>query len=164
MLDGAQLVMDLEDVVVCQWGNVLLRVGTRTPQEEHIELLHETFERMLDTYPRVGLLAYLPDGAPLPDGAARLRAVSMLRSLGPRLGGMVVVAQGTGFWASAARSVITGLTLMARVAFPVKVTSSAADGCEWLGARFEPGVDAEALLRLTEQLGARLVRPTAEAS
>lgn len=48
------------------------------------------------------------------------------------------------------------MTLMARGAL--------AGGGERLGARFEPGLDAEALLPLTVQLQARLARPTAEAS
>lgn len=145
--------MALNDLVVLRWGSVLIRVGTRTPDVEYIELLHRTFDKMLKVHPSVGWLTWLPEDAGLPEEPTRLRSVTMLRALGTRLGGVVVVATGKGFHGSVTRSVITGMTLTAGSSFPLKITEQLREGCLWLGEQMVPEVDGEQLFTLATSLG-----------
>ncbi len=149
-------ILESPGVIIQRSHNVLFRVGITVPDAEHVGILHSTLEQMLETHEKVGMLAWLPQGAAVPDGSGRSRAITMLRALGPRLGGVLVISAGTGFWASATRSVLTGLTLMARVALPVKVATDPVDGCTWLGRRLEPTMDGQTLLETSNALVARL--------
>ncbi|MBL4688843.1 MAG: hypothetical protein JKY37_29910 [Nannocystaceae bacterium] len=139
MDEDSSLLVDAEDLAIYRWRNVLLRFGPRAPDVEQVELFHSTLEDMLESHKRVGLLAWLPREAQLPDRPTRARASKMLRSLTPRLAGLAVVVDSPGVWASAVHRIINGLTVFAPVA--VKITTRSDDASMWLSDRLKLGHD-----------------------
>lgn len=139
MDEDSSLLVDADDLAIYRWRNVLLRLGHRAPDVQQVELFHSTLQDMLKSHKRVGLLAWLPREARLPDRPTRARAGKMLRSLSPRLAGLAVVVDSPGLWASAVHRIITGLSLFAPI--PVKITTDCDDASMWLSDRLKLGHD-----------------------
>lgn len=98
----------------------------------------------------VGLLIVVEAQAQPPEGEAR----RMLTEVGTRLQhgvGCAFVSEARGFGAAAMRGVLTGMVLIARPAFPLRVFPSVDPALPWLQARsasFEPEAIARTVLAL----------------
>jgi len=102
--------------------------------------------------PQTALLMVLREGTKMPEMGARKTAASMIEAIGERFCGMHVVLRGSGFWASALRSAITGLAMLV----PKKKDSARAyseirEAADELAKQI-PGLSAAALTEAVEQL------------
>ncbi len=142
-----------DEFVIGTFHNVLLRVGRGTADAEHMAEIHRHANDLRAQHPEgIGFLLWLFEGAPIPDGAGRARAVMMFKDIGDDLRSMAAVIEGGGFFASAARSVLTGFVLMARTRFPLKIVSTYGDGIDWMTERLDPPVTAETLRQAVDGL------------
>jgi hypothetical protein len=80
-------------------------------------------------------LMRIGEGSHAPTGPARDDAAAMFDSLRGQLRVMAVVMQGSGFVASAKRSVLTWLTSRILGETPVKVVNQPPEACDWLVAK-----------------------------
>jgi hypothetical protein len=121
-LDSWQLVVAHPDYALAHWRQVFLVLWRRETTMEgarHLETACTAFAR---TQPGgIGLLTIVESGAPLPPAAARDAIAAFLASGSAFIKCSAVVFEGSGFRAAAVRSVVTGLTLMAKQAYPHKV-------------------------------------------
>jgi len=90
----------------------------------------------------VAAVLILREGARPPDDAKRKEFAKILRA--PSMKGLAVVVLGGGFWAAAARSVVTFFVVTARL--PVKLFTDGDSARAWLHEQLGPdAVDRRAL-------------------
>ena len=115
-------------------GNVLIVAFDQVPTPESVADTASAGRRLLAQYSRGGYLhfANASFAQPPPDDQTRRAYIAMMREFGPRLEAASVIVDGTGVTAAVVRSVITGLVLIGRPSFPVKVFDATAMACAWL--------------------------------
>lgn len=139
--------------MLATWRNVLLNVGKGNPSEEFMAQVQQHAEDLLSQYPDgIAMMLLVYDGGGVPGGQGRGRATQMLREIGPRLQALAAVIEGAGFWASAARSVLTGLALMSRTRFPLRSFAGTNEAARWLVKHIRPAVPLEELLAALREL------------
>jgi hypothetical protein len=119
-----KLVTKEEDYALAHWQQVFAVLWRRETTVEGARDLARSCSAFAATQPRgIGLLTIVESGAPLPASAARNEIAEFLASGSRFIKCSAVVFEGSGFRAAAVRSVVTGLTLMAKQAYPHKVCS-----------------------------------------
>lgn len=78
-----------------------------------------------------GLVTIVEEGAPLPKPEARERIAKFLGDSSDTLVVSAVIFEGSGFRSAAVRGVVTGLTLVARQAYPHRVFGTLDGGAQW---------------------------------
>ena len=126
-----------DDMVVATWRDVVMWVGSGEANEQEIGRLHDTLNSITPTGGKMGLLLWLPHRAAAPTGPGRARAARLFRDVGPNLTAFAVITEGGGFWASAIRSIITGLNLATRNSFAFKAFPSLDLAAPWLMEKLE---------------------------
>jgi len=79
-------------------------------------------------------LTIIPFGASLPEGELKMAAARAYRTMSAHNHCAATVVIGVGFWASAARSALTGLSLLARPACPSKTFGDIPSALSWIGS------------------------------
>jgi hypothetical protein len=136
--DAVQLEDDLqiravdEQHAVATRGNMILIVWRGETRLSAIanakRILLDTLGRGYDSY---GLMQLVEAGAPPPNGAARNALAHMLAAGRGSITCSSLIFPGNGFFAAAARSFATGLTLLARPGFPHVVFPTVQEAAEW---------------------------------
>ncbi|MCA9707654.1 MAG: hypothetical protein KDK70_17525 [Myxococcales bacterium] len=133
--------IESDGVLVASWRNVVLNVGKGSPSADHIDTVRRLVDDLLSKYPDgIGMMLMVYNASLFPHADGRNRTNELFREVGPRLQGVAAVVEGTGFWASAVRSVITGFTLVSRTKFPLKTFGSVDDASAWLVPLLVPAV------------------------
>src|SRR6185295_14959498 len=116
------------------FGNILIAAFELVPTPESVEDTASAGRRLLAEHARGGYLhfANATVAQPPPDDLTRRAYIRMMREFGPRLDASSVIVDGSGVTAALIRSVITGLVLIGRPSFPVKVFDASAPACAWL--------------------------------
>ena len=127
------------DLVIATWSDVVMWIGSGKADERQIGTLHRALDHTAEA---PGLLLWLPHRAAAPQGPARAAAGKLFREVGPRLRAFTLITEGGGFWASAIRSIVTGLSLAARTRFPFKAVPTIDEAAPWLMDRM--GIPDEA--------------------
>lgn len=92
-------------------GNVMIAVYADTPSASALRAMGESQRRFADRqHGPFGFFSFCATGVGLPDAEAREVIGEISRTLGPRAAAAAIVLPGTGFWYSAARSVIDAAT------------------------------------------------------
>ncbi len=117
------------DLVIATWNDVVMWIGSGKADEHQIGTLHRVLDQKAEA---PGLLLWLPHRAAAPQGKGRTRAGQLFREMGPRLRAFGLITEGGGFWASAIRSIVTGLSLAARTRFPFKAVPAIDEAAPWL--------------------------------
>lgn len=128
----SRLVMEIEHspndhIAVC--GNVVVH---RTEGHSTVEGVGRVREKFEESSARSGLLVIMENRLELAGGRGRKELQKMFEALDGQLEAVAYVLVGGGFWASAARSMLTGIILAARPSFPVLVFDREEDAIDWL--------------------------------
>jgi hypothetical protein len=91
----------------------------------------------------------------------RKQITRMMQDAVGRTAAWTVVIEGSGFWASAARSIAAGIRLASRSAYPLKVASTLDEGIRWMTSKTDARLRLDFAERV-EDLRARL--PPADAA
>jgi pimeloyl-ACP methyl ester carboxylesterase len=107
------------------------------------------------TYPDgIGIFLLLKSGARPPDADERKPMIAMLQRHRAQIKAFAVLMEGSGFWAAAARSVLT--ILSHSISFPLKVFATESDAIPWQSVemrRLTPGeIDSPAMFTMVDQL------------
>jgi hypothetical protein len=82
-----------------------------------------------------GVLTIADENVPIPGSDVRQASSRMMSELSPHLLAGATVVSGDGFWASASRSFLTAVYVVAKQPCPTKAFASIADASGWLGPR-----------------------------
>jgi hypothetical protein len=80
----------------------------------------------------VALLTIVEEEAPMPASEPRESLATFMRDASDHIKASAVVFEGTGFRAAAVRSVVVGLTMLARQKYPHKVFSGLIEATAWM--------------------------------
>jgi hypothetical protein len=109
------------DYALASWNEIVAVVWRHQTTLEGIESSKALVAEVAYRYPRgIAMLTIVSDVAPMPSSEAR-QAMAHLMATSPFIRCSALIMEGTGFRAAAVRSVVTGLTLLARHEFPHRV-------------------------------------------
>jgi hypothetical protein len=94
--------------------------------------LSEISDQLLAVYPNVSAIHLAASDIGLPPSEVRNALLDMMARYGPHTACLAIVLEGSGFWASAMRSVITGMRMLAPRAFSMRIHEDVDAVCEWL--------------------------------
>ncbi|WP_433931410.1 serine/threonine-protein kinase [Sorangium cellulosum] len=121
-LEPWRLIARHPDYVMASWRQIFCIIWRRETAEDDVRRVSEACAEFAKQHPRgIGLLTIVEDGAPLPQAPARRALARFLAEASAFIRCSAVVLEGSGFRAAAVRSVVTGLSLVARQRFPHKV-------------------------------------------
>ena len=127
------IVYDANGLVMGTWKNVALHVWTTraTPQlVDELERLSESFARAHpEGFSAVHVIA---NGAGLPDNQARDRLRDVANRYVHQLACLCHVVEGSGFWASALHSFLTGLHWLTRGPYRLHICSDLRAAAQWV--------------------------------
>lgn len=119
-------------------GNVIAHAWRGQMTDEIARRFVQTNEAALLAHPEgVSFVSWIQEGVPLPTAEAR-RLVSQSMSRNSNgIACIAVVTEGSGFWASAMRSAITGIGLLANGGFALRSYRTLDDLTAWLPGHHE---------------------------
>ncbi|TPV95453.1 MAG: hypothetical protein B7733_09875 [Myxococcales bacterium FL481] len=142
------------DHVLATYKNLSIVIWRLNTQPNACRALHRQTNRLADKFPDgVGLLTVVERSAPMPSTESRKLIASFFAG-STRIKASAVAMEGSGFRASAVRSVVAGLTMMAKQPFPHKVFATLAVGLHWL----VPELNANARCDLAESDVQRMMK------
>ena len=122
--------------------DVVVSVWSRGGDESDVRVLLDHVDDAADANEgRAGVLMVITEHTSLPTSSARKLAGSYVRTRPGRIAHMAIVVEGSGFWASAMRSVFSGIGLLYRPKAPWTMVATVDDAVRWLvqhGAVDEP--------------------------
>jgi len=141
--------------VVATWDRVLLEAFSGGVTLESLRARAEAHRQLYDRHPgRVLSLTVARNGIRLPEAEVRSEAVRVMKQIGPKTEQIVVAVPGQGFWASAARSALTGMMLLAPKATRMQIVGGVEEAVRTLGiSAGEPPFWQEGLREAIDGLG-----------
>lgn len=129
------LVYDSHGLTMATWKNVLLHVWTAQATPAVVDTLDALSGAFTSAHPEgVSAVHILVNGIPLPEADVRERLRQVTTRYAEHLGCVCHVVEGSGFWASALHSFLTGLHLLARGPFRLHICSDIAAAARWVPA------------------------------
>ncbi len=115
------------------WQDVFVNVWRTHTTTEGTQQVRSLFSDFIATHEMgVGVLTIIEPGAPLPSSEVRTALARLLSDNSDKIRCSTVVFEGSGFRAAAVRSVVAGLTLLARPNYPHKVMASTSEAADFL--------------------------------
>ena len=117
---------------VAALGDTMIQVWSGPIPMEAITATGESHKRLIASgFSKVCVFAVTEGGIELPSGDVRRASGALMRQNRAELGCNSVVVPAAGFWASAARSALTGIFLIGSGSVPTKVFSDLGEACVW---------------------------------
>lgn len=140
-------------LAVGAYGPVHLCVYRDGLTAEGLEAANGHHQALMARHPRTFVLGMALPNLPLPPAEVRQRGAQLIQENGPHVEAAAMVLEGSGFWASAVRSVMTASFALARQPYPSKAFATGLDAATWIsgfaaGAFLDPVGVANALSRL----------------
>ena len=120
-------IAEWEDVCLFMWMNGVTLEGLAAARESHLAVA--------ERYGKACSITYARTGSPLPAPGARQEAARLMREVASTQAYSIVVLEGNGFWASAARGAITAIQVLSMNIYPLRVSSSIPAGTQLLAER-----------------------------
>ena len=141
------------------FDNITLIVWHAQPNERAVDRLHRLTERRRKQFPGgISVIHLVKVDIALPDQPTRDAFVRLMKTSNGALACVAVVVGGAGFWASTARSMVTGMRVLARGQFDMRLHGESSEVVKWLpekhAARTGVQVDAALLEKALQQIEA----------
>ena len=129
------------------WMNVLVAVWESQATDPGVERMAKVIRTVADARPEArSNIHIIMDGAALPEAHTRVKFVELMKQNEGQVACIAVVAGGTGFWASAFRSFVTGLRWLAPRSYDLRIHGTIEEVVRWLppqhlqrtGVRLDP--------------------------
>ncbi|HEY6556725.1 MAG TPA: hypothetical protein VI072_05610 [Polyangiaceae bacterium] len=114
------------------WNNVMIVSWHESINLAAIKHLSKISDDLLAIYPSVSAIHLAASDIGLPSSEVRPALREMMARYAPHTACLAVVLEGSGFWASTVRSLITGMRMVAPRAFAMRMHENIAEVCEWL--------------------------------
>ncbi len=124
---------DADGFIMATWRNVAIHVWTIQATPALVAKLDELSTAFIGTHPEgISAVHIISKNAPLPDKVVRekLRQVSERHS--KHVACVCHVVEGSGFWASALQSFLTGLRWLSQRSFSLHICSDIGAAAQWL--------------------------------
>lgn len=142
------LTRSAEDLVLASYGRVCVAIWNHKPSMALFEEQRAALSACTKRYPGEAMfLCVVSDRADPPDSPVRDASAKMMRDHAKDMVGCACVIEGSGFRAAITRSVLTGMTLLARTPVPLAYFENMAGAVQWLHPK-----TGQPLTGLTEQL------------
>lgn len=118
------IVEESDNFVLASWQQIFAVVWRQDTTLEGARALHRQCLEFASKHPRgIGLLTIVSATAPMPPSPVRQAVADFLAAGSTFIKCSAVLMEGAGFRAAAVRSVVTGLTMLAKQAYPHRVCS-----------------------------------------
>lgn len=107
---------------------VIWRDETSVAAARHLQSAFHDWAQKGQKY---GLITIIEADAPLPSSEARDAVAEFLKSISDQCAVSAVIFEGAGFRSAAVRAVVTGLTMLAKQAYPHRVFGSVEEAEPW---------------------------------
>jgi hypothetical protein len=115
------------------YGDVTITVWHSSGDELAVRSLDDVSALRLPRYPRgVSGVHLVKHNAGLPTAGARSALVASARKWSAQVAAVAVVIEQAGFFGSAMRSAVTGIQLLSKAEFPMRVFASTRAAADWL--------------------------------
>ncbi len=156
----AEILHSDPDQSLATWNDILVLIWHVNTTKQGVDRLDSTCSAFAKTRPNgVALVTIVEENAPMPPAEARDAMATFLGRQSAVVKASAVIYEGSGFRAAAVRSVVAGLTLMARQTYPHKVFATVDEGITWLAPLLPvPASKADVVTMLTalrESIGQR---------
>lgn len=149
-------VLEDDDHVLASWQRIFAVVWRQRTTLEGAENLRRECSKFAARHAGgIGLLTIVAAEAPMPPSPVRHAVAEFLAEGGAYIKCSSVLMEGTGFRAAAVRSVVTGLTMLARQTYPHRVCSvpdAVTLLSQTLSATGRPAIDPAALHHAIDEL------------
>jgi hypothetical protein len=133
LTDSLATVRSSKSYFIGTWDRVLIEVFFESATPDGLQARLEAHKALYQRFPdRVLSLTVIRAGARLPDSEIRAEASRIVKQLAPRTQAIVVTLEGEGFWASAARSTLTAIQLLAPGARGIRVSATVPEAAKML--------------------------------
>jgi hypothetical protein len=126
------------------WKNVSIAVWATQATAALLCELEKLEDSMIASKSRTSVVHLVVKGASLPGAEARARLMDMQQRYAANIVCAAVLLQGSGFWASALRSLITSMQMIERSHFEYRTFAEVAEVAEWV-ATLQQAENAEAI-------------------
>ncbi len=140
-----------DQYLMASCGPVVVWITGMAVNNEDFDQLRKIYDGPLAKLPKTALLLVLREGTKMPEMGARKAAAKLIEDIGERFCGMHVVLRGSGFWASALRSAITGLAMLIRNKQSARAYSTVREAADELVKQMTD-LSADALTDAVERL------------
>lgn len=124
---------ETEGFVMATWKNVGIHIWTRQATLALVDQLDVLSEAFVPLHPRgISSIHVVAKNAPLPDEVVRDRFLEVADRFAKQLACVGHVVEGSGFWASALQSFITGVHWLSRRPFKFQICTSISAVAQWL--------------------------------
>lgn len=120
------------ELVLGSYSNVHISIYRATPSVELLKLDQRHHEALAATVGSTVVCTVSAFGIKLPDSDARDLASELVRKNARFVRAAATLTEGDGFWASAARSAVTAVFLLARQPYPSRVFADVMECGAWL--------------------------------
>jgi hypothetical protein len=116
------------------WKNVAITLWFGPATVESLPVYEQGCKRFCEKYPGgvSSVHIMVPGGSSMPTAEARAELSRIIRSFGHHTVGVGVIIPGSGFWASALRSMVTALAMLAPRGFGLQIFGDHETLSEWL--------------------------------
>lgn len=119
------------------WKNLIVTLWYAAATPESLPVFERGCKRVCAEHPEGFSSVHLmvPGGTQMPSAQVRAELARILRDCVPQVAAASIVIPGTGFWASALRSMVTALTLLLPREFELKICGELGEVAQWLAPR-----------------------------
>src|SRR5688572_27233637 len=133
MVPGSNIVKVTRDFALASFRDCFMVIWRHETTLDGARALRRGCFGFAETRPRgIALLTIVEEEAPMPPSDARAEIATFLRDGSDRIKASGVVFEGSGFRAAAVRSVVVGLTMLARQKYPHKVFGNLKEAAAFL--------------------------------
>jgi hypothetical protein len=128
-----EVLHDAHGFLMATWKNVALHVWTARATFALVDTLDELSGRFTSTHPEgISAVHVIANNTPLPGKDVRERLTQVTNRHAKQLACVCHVVEGSGFWASALHSFLTGLHFLTRGPFKLHICSEIPAAARWL--------------------------------
>ncbi len=143
--------------VVVARGHIVAAIWRRQMDLASARVAHAALRDVVKRHPGEGVYVTVIRGAvPPPSDDVRRELVAMVRTGAGAYRGAAVIALGNAFVGSLVRSVVAGMVMIARPAFPMKVFSEVTEATDWIGGLGGGAAAARAVELVVNDASSRL--------
>lgn len=150
------------DMSLATWEDTFILIWHRNTTVSGVTTLERSLNEFAPTRPKgIGLVTVVEESAPMPPSDARDALAQFLERASSHIKVSAVAFEGSGFRAAAVRSVVAGLTMVARQSYPHKVFASVEEGAAWMSPQMPNPTSAKDLSEAVAELRQRLKQQAA---
>lgn len=166
MPEPVQITYSDDGAALSIWRNVMISYYREQATEERMRHFRATQRELAKQPDPVGciIVSSLHSRAKMDlNEATRAAIIEAIKAYEHRDLAVAVVIQARGFLGTTVRALVSGLILLSRPKYPMKIFGDLDEGAAWLVEKMRggrPGTTASALVEAVEETGARVPIPT----